>query len=86
MLMLVPLDRILFGRNPPAGMNFLKLASIVYEFRRAAEPCDPPIQVTPEGNNWRVHDGRHRVIGAIIAGRSHIEAELLEDEDRVATP
>lgn len=76
--MLVPLDRVLFGVNPPAGMNFAKLGGIAYEFRRAAEPCNPPIQVTVEGAYWRVHEGRHRVLGAIIAGRSHIEAELID--------
>jgi hypothetical protein len=78
---LVPLDRVLFGVNPPAGMNFAQLGGIAYEFRRAAEPCDPPILVTSEWVQvFRVHDGRHRVFGSIIAGRSHIEAQLLQEK------
>lgn len=77
--MLVPLDNILFGRNPPAGMNFLKLGSLVYQFRSTAEPCDPPIIVTQEGDVYRVHEGRHRTFAAIIAGRTHIEAEYLKE-------
>lgn len=28
---------------------------------------------------WWVHDGRHRVIAAIIAGRTHIEAVYPDD-------
>ena len=80
--MLVPLDSVLFGVNPPAGMDFAKLGGIAHEFRRAAEPCDPPIVVTAEGPYWRVHNGRHRVFGAIIAGRTHIEAEYLVEGDQ----
>jgi len=72
------LDRLLFGVNPTAGMNFLKLGSLAYEFRRTAEPCDPPVEVTAEGDYFRLFDGRHRVISALIAGRSHIEAELID--------
>ena len=74
----IPLERVLFGKNPPAGMNFLILASLVYEFRRTAEPCNPPIRVSPLGDYYQVHEGRHRVFGAIIAGRTHIEAEIAE--------
>ena len=78
--MLVPLDRVLFGASPPAGMDLSVIGHWVMIFRKTAQPCDPPIQITVEGAYWRVHDGRHRVFGAIIAGRSNIEAQLLQEK------
>jgi len=75
--MLIPLDRVLFGVNPPAGMDLAVIGHWSMLLRKHAEPCSPVIQVTQEGDYYRVHDGRHRVFGAIIAGRTHIEAELI---------
>lgn len=72
--MLIPLDQVLFGTNPPAGLDWSVVGHWAMVFRKSAEPCDPPIQVTREGNYWRVTDGRHRVVGALFAGRSHIDA------------
>ena len=75
--MTVPLDRVLFGVNPPAGMDLAVIGMWAALLRKTAEPCNPPIQVTVEGDYYRVRDGRHRVFGAIVAGRTHIEAEVL---------
>lgn len=73
---MVPLNRLLFGVNPPAGMDWAVIGLWVCRFRKTAEPCDPPIIVTCEGDYFRVRDGRHRVLGALIAGRTHIEAVI----------
>lgn len=67
----VPVEDLRFGRNPPAGMNVLVLMSLAYRLRSTAE--DPePVQVTRDGDGWRVHDGRHRAVAALIAGRPDV--------------
>jgi hypothetical protein len=75
---MVPLDRLLFGVNPPAGMDWAVIGLWCARLRKTADPCDPPIVVTQEGEYYRVRDGRHRVIGALIAGRTHIAATIEE--------
>jgi hypothetical protein len=72
----IPLHTILFGPNIPAGMDLLTIGSLAWCLRRSSEPVDPPIDVTPEHGYLRVHDGRHRVIASIIAGRTHITANI----------
>lgn len=72
--MIVPLDHLLFPPNPPAGMDWAMIGLWVVRFRKTPQPCDPPILVVAEGRNWRIRDGRHRVMAAMIAGRTHIEA------------
>lgn len=75
--MQLPLDSLLFGPNVPAGMDWAVIGLWCVKFRKTAEQCDPPIEVTPIPESpriWRVHDGRHRTIAAIMAGRTHIEA------------
>lgn len=84
--MLIPLDRLLFPPNPPAGMDWAVVGSLVTELRKTPRPCDPPILVRPErcactpadcpAHFWRITDGRHRFVAALFAGRTHIEAEL----------
>ncbi len=74
---LIPLNMVLFGVSPPAGMDLAVIGHYQMIARKTASPCEPPIQVTSEGDYWRVHDGRHRTIGWIAGGRSLIEAELL---------
>lgn len=71
----VPLECLLFGTNVPAGMDWAVIGLWVCKFRKTAEPCDPPIQVTIAGEDlWRISDGRHRVVASLIAGRTHIAA------------
>lgn len=74
---LIPLDMVLFGTNPPAGLDWGVVGLWTTRFRKTALPCDPPIEVTAEGPYFRVHDGRHRVVGALFAGRTHIDATVL---------
>jgi hypothetical protein len=74
---LIPLEMLLFGRNPPAGMDWATVGLWTAKFRKTAEPCDPPIEVGMPCltcGALRVTDGRHRVVGALFAGRSHIDA------------
>jgi len=78
---LIPLELILFGRNPPAGMDLAVIGLWTARLRKTAEPVEPPIQVTIVDHcYYRVHDGRHRVFGAYVAGRTHIEAEIITDK------
>ncbi len=80
--MRLPLDSLLFGPNVPAGMDWSVIGMWVCRLRKTAEPCDPPIAVTPHpqcAGVWRVCDGRHRVIAAIVAGRTHIEAVYADE-------
>jgi hypothetical protein len=73
---LIALDRLLFGPNVPAGLDWSVLGLWHCRLRKTAEPVEPAIVVHPvDGTSfYRVHDGRHRVIAAIMAGRTHIEA------------
>lgn len=73
--MLLPLDRLLMPPNMPAGMDWAVIGLWVCRFRKTPQPCDPPILVRPEGDYWRIRDGRHRTIAAHIAGRTDIDAE-----------
>lgn len=72
----LPLDQLLFLRNVPAGMDWAVIGMWCARFRKTAEPCDPPIDVVPDGHVYRVADGRHRTIAAYIAGRTSIEARI----------
>ncbi len=78
---LLPLDSLLFGPNMPAGMDWSVIGLWTCRLRKTSERCDPPIVVTPVADTpriWRVHDGRHRTIAAIMAGRTHIHAVYLD--------
>lgn len=76
--MRLPLDQLLFGRNPPAGMDWSVIGLWVCRLRKTADDCDPPIIVSAVDGSpfWRVTDGRHRTVASLIAGRTHIAAEL----------
>ena len=81
--MLVPLDRLLFPPNMPAGMDWAVVGLWVVKFRKTPQPCDPPIQVTFAGTSctdgedlYRIVDGRHRTVAALLSGRTHIDAEV----------
>jgi hypothetical protein len=73
--MLLPLDRLLFPQNMPAGLDWAILGLWCATFRKTPQPCDPPITVRREGDYWRITDGRHRAVSALISGRTHIEAQ-----------
>lgn len=75
----IPVERLLFKPNAPCGMNVLVLMSLTYMLR--SNVADPePIIVRPEGDHFRIMDGRHRAMGAIVAGRPDVLATVEEAE------
>lgn len=69
------------GPNPTAGMNPLVLMSIAYQLRTSTEDIDPPIKVRTSGASafYAISEGRHRWMGAWIAGRLDILCEVEEE-------
>jgi hypothetical protein len=68
----VRVEDLRLGPNPPAGMNPLVLMSLTYHLTATTEDPDPA-EVTPEPDgSWRIYDGRHRAIAAVIAGRPDV--------------
>jgi hypothetical protein len=68
------MEQIALPPNVPAGMNFLKLGHMTYVMRATTEHFDP-IEVSEIGDGfYRITDGRHRFISALIAGRPSIQA------------
>jgi hypothetical protein len=73
----IRVENLIFKPNIPAGMNPLVLMSLTHRLR--SDLGDPePIKVKREGELYRVLDGRHRAIAAIVAGRHDVLAELDE--------
>jgi hypothetical protein len=71
----IRIEDLIFKPNVPAGMNPLVLMSLAHGLR--SNLGDPePIIVRREGELYRVLDGRHRAIGAMVAGRPDVLAEL----------
>lgn len=73
----IPLDRLVFLGNVPAGMDWSVIGYWVCQFRKTAED-GPPILLTPIGDTglFRVTDGRHRTVASYIAGRTEIVYEI----------
>lgn len=77
MLVRIPIEKLLWKPNMPAGLNPFVLMSIAYVLRSSVDDVEP-IVVKPEGENFRIMDGRHRAVAAMIAGRSDVLAEVEE--------
>jgi hypothetical protein len=76
----VPLHQLAFGLNPPAGMDLSVIGHWAMLPRKTAEPVDPPILIGAPCLACGVHrvtDGRHRVSGGWVAGRSYIDAKII---------
>jgi hypothetical protein len=72
----IPVGRILMPRkNVTAGANPLLLMSLTHMLRSTTEDA-PPITVRREGPHYRIIDGRHRFMAAVIAGRPSILARV----------
>lgn len=73
----IPLDRLVFLGNVPAGMDWSVVGYWACQFRKSGEQ-GPPILIVPIANTglYRVTDGRHRTIAAYFAGRTEIVYEL----------
>jgi hypothetical protein len=74
----IRLDNLLFARPVPAGMDWAVIGLWTAHQRKTSSPVDPPIVVRPENGYYRVVDGRHRVVAALMAGRDAIAA-LIEE-------
>jgi hypothetical protein len=83
-LIRVRFDEVMFGANPPAGMNPLVLMSMTYAYRSGTGEPFPPAEVTRASGGYRIHDGRHRAVAAMIAGRPDFQARLVDRHERGA--
>lgn len=81
----IPLDRLVWLGNIPAGMDWSVIGLWACKFRKSGED-GPPILVVPIGSTglFRVTDGRHRTVAAYIAGRTDIVYKI--DPDVPAEP
>lgn len=76
----VRLEDLRLPPNVPAGMNFLQLGHFAYLLRATNEDLDPvTVEALPDGT-YRLTDGRHRAIAALIAGRPHVSAVVQEKD------
>ena len=70
----VRIEDLLLPPNLPAGMDVLTLFSLAALLHKTTE--DPePVSVQREQSHWRITDGRHRAIAALIAGRPDVLAQ-----------
>lgn len=71
----VPIEDVRLPPNLPAGMDWSVIGHFAMTMRKTTEDPDP-IRVAPVGDHYRISDGRHRFIAAVIAGRPDVLAEL----------
>lgn len=74
----IPIEKLLLKPNAVAGMNVLVVMSLAYFYRSNVLDAEP-IKVKREGQFYRIMDGRHRMIGSLIAGRPSVLAIIEED-------
>jgi hypothetical protein len=75
----IPIEDLRLPVPVSAGMNYLKIGFYVYELRATTKDHEP-IAVRPCGDgSYRITDGRHRAISALVAGRRDVLATLEED-------
>jgi hypothetical protein len=82
--MRIKLDSVIFPPNRSSGLDPFLLISMAHWLRATTQDSDP-IKVKREGELYRVIDGRHRVVGALIAGRHDVLAELDESASEKRT-
>jgi hypothetical protein len=69
----VRVEHLRLPANVSAGMNFLRLAALAYRLRGTTDEVEGPIHVRQEDDGgYRVVDGRHRFLAAVIAGRPDV--------------
>jgi hypothetical protein len=73
--MRVRFEDIRLGPNVCAGMSELKVMHFAYLLRTTCGDPLPPVQLLRKGDCWQIHDGRHRVVAGMIAGRCDVLAE-----------
>lgn len=72
----VPIDRLVLKEPVPAGLDPYRLLSLVPLLRDSTKDHDPILIRPLRSGFFRIVDGRHRVIAAVMAGRTHVLAEL----------
>lgn len=72
----VPIDRLVLKEPVPAGMNPYVLLGMVPLLRGSTKDHDPILIRPLRSGFYRVLDGRHRMIASVMAGRTHVLAEL----------
>lgn len=72
--MRVRLEDLRLPPNVPAGMNFLLLGHFAYQLRATTEDLDPITVERLADGSFRITDGRHRAVAALIAGRPDVPA------------
>jgi hypothetical protein len=76
----VRLDRLLFPRPVPAGMDWSVVGLHACQQRKTADPVNPRVEVRPIDGTpfYRLEDGRHRFVAALMSGRQVILADVGE--------
>jgi hypothetical protein len=64
--------------NVPAGMNYLLLGFFAYQLRATNKSLEPILVERVGDGSFRITDGRHRAIAALIAGRPSVDAVIQE--------
>jgi hypothetical protein len=77
LMFLAKLDYLLFPEPVSSGMNPFVLMSLAQLYRSGNGHADP-IVVSAVGSFYRIADGRHRAVAAMIAGRKVVLAELVD--------
>jgi hypothetical protein len=66
------IEDVRLPRNVSAGCNFLKLGAYAHQLRGTTEDLDPVVVAREPDGSWRIVDGRHRFLAAVIAGRPDV--------------
>ncbi len=71
----VRIDKLLFKEPVTAGLNLGRIC-IFAEIMRTSNEDPGAVLLRPEGEYFRIMDGRHRVVAAMMAGRKDVLAEF----------
>lgn len=74
--MRIRIEDLRFGPNPPGGMNPYVLMSLAYQMRSTTNDPEPILVTEEPDGSYRVTDGRHRAVAALVAGRPDVLATL----------
>lgn len=76
-----PIEKIRLPKPVAAGMNPYVLMCLA-QLMRSSNEDPPPVKLEPDPQStdggWVLEDGRHRLFGAVMAGRPDV---LATDED-----
>lgn len=72
--MRIRIEALRFPGNVVAGCNYLEIGFFAYQLRGSGWDPDPILVEDLGDGTYRIVDGRHRAIAAIIAGRPDVLA------------